>query len=129
MVTMEECSAYASKIKATDYWKQHKGWLRVNLHHGAGHRSAKYYRAWSGRQRCVVLPKWARSEIVMIHEFAHCLTDRTTGGDYSGHGTHFCGHYLNLVGELLGEDYKNRLMEQFDEDGVRYHFQKSKNKG
>ncbi len=114
---MEWCADYAEVIKNSDHWKKHKGWKRVTLHHGAGYRMAKYQYS----KKRIVLPKWARSKQIMIHEFAHCLTHRTIE-DHSGHGTYFCGHYLKLVEELLGDTAAKALTRSFENHGVRYKF-------
>jgi putative metallohydrolase (TIGR04338 family) len=115
---MNELKAYCELIKETDYWKKHKGWKRVKVKDGRARQSACY---WS-HDRSVAFPKGLRTPCVAIHEMAHCLTHKTTGDNYVGHGTHFCGHYIKLVNELLGYEMAMKLQKQFDEDGVRYHF-------
>lgn len=116
---MEWCEDFKKEIMDSEHWKKHKGWAYVNLHHGAGHRSAGYYSARRGKQRTVTLPKFARSKAMMIHEFAHALTDRTHK-NASGHGTYFCGHYIALVQELLGRDRGEHLASHFKDHGVRF---------
>ena len=118
---LDDCNEFLKKIIATQYWHRHKGWKRINIGDGRG-RSSACYKPW---KKQVCLPLWARNEHVMIHEMAHCLTHRTQNDPNGGvgHGTHFAGHYLNLIDELMGMDEAMKLMESFDEKGVIYHLQ------
>jgi len=116
---LDDCHEFLKKIMATEYWKRHKGWKRIKIGDGRGRRSACY----KPHRRQVCLPLWARNEYVMIHEMAHCLVHKTQGDSRVWHGTHFAGHYLQLVDELLGMDESSKLMESFDKKGVKYHLQ------
>lgn len=118
--TLGECEIFAKKIVESDYWKSQKGWKKIKLKCGRGCRNA-FYRP---SDRTVTLPKWARNEHVIIHEFAHYLTHyltHRTHEDGSAHGSFFAGHYLMLVDELLGSDHSMALMEHYEKQGVRYN--------
>jgi len=130
--SMDECRAFIQVITSSHYWQRHKGWKRITLKDGRGCRSASYwrgkiYRYGNGTVKRVkvsemTLPKWSRNKFVIIHESAHWLTDRTTE-DSTSHGSHFAGHYLNLIDELIGTDAAMGLMASFEEKGVKYHLQ------
>jgi putative metallohydrolase (TIGR04338 family) len=116
MTTLDEVRDYMDAIIASEYWTAQKGWLRVKVGDGRGRRNACY----KPSRRQVCFPLWARSEWIIIHEMAHCLTYRTTK-DGTGHGTHFTGHYLSLVEELLGTREAIALAESFTKHGVRWY--------
>ena len=116
MKCLGEVQGYMDRITNSEYWQSLKGWKRVRVGDGRGRNRACYKP--SSKQVC--FPIWARSEWIVIHEMAHCLTHKTTGG-YSAHGTHFCGHYLSLVEELLGLDKAIELSESFKSQGVRWY--------
>ena len=113
---LHEVRAYMDMVIASQHWTKHKGWQRVRLEDGRGRRSACY----RSHKRSIAMPTWARSEWIVIHEMAHCLTHRTTGAA-SSHGTHFTWHYLMLVLELLGQEAHDALAEQFIGKGVKWH--------
>lgn len=114
--TLDECKTYINEIINSDYWNKHKGWKRIKLRCGRGCTNA-FYRA---HDKSITLPKWARGKMVIIHECAHWLTRKTTE-DGTSHGSHFAGHFLMLIDELLGEEHSAALMQQYEELGVIYH--------
>lgn len=61
----------------------------------------------------LVLPRWARSEYVILHEIAHLLTP----GDR--HGPRFVGALIGLLCRYLARD-ANELMALADEMNVKY---------
>jgi putative metallohydrolase (TIGR04338 family) len=113
--SMEELKLYCINITESDYWKKHKGWKRFTVSDGRGRRSACYKP--TKKQLC--FPKDMRTPEIAIHEMSHFLTAKTSKG-VPNHGSHFCGHYLNLVNELLGSKAFESLKEAFDEGGVKY---------
>ena len=116
MESMESVRSYMDRVMGTEYWGRMKGWTRVTAADGRGRRSACY----KPSKKQVCFPSWSRSEWIIIHELAHCLTHRTTKSG-TGHGTHFVGHYLNLVEEMLSRDTAVQLAESFTQHGARYH--------
>lgn len=116
MESLDEVRAYMGKVTGSDHWKAQEGWQRVKVGDGRGRRAACY----KPTKKQVCFPLWSRSKWIIIHEMAHCLTHRTTK-DGTGHGTHFAGHYLSLVEELLGSDSAHALAESFSKHGVRWY--------
>lgn len=113
--SLEECKEFAREIVNTKHWIDNKGWKRIKLKSGAGCSNAFYRQS----DKSITLPLWSRNKLVMIHEFAHYLTHKTME-DPVGHGSHFSGHYLLLVDEIMGEEFSHALMEQYEEHGVKY---------
>ncbi len=60
----------------------------------------------------LTLPRWARVELIILHELAHCLS-------WDGHGPVFCSYYLKLVRRFMGEEMYVELRDWFDDFGVK----------
>ena len=117
--TLDECEAFAERVKATDYWQSNDGWMKVSFGDGRGRRRACY----KGAFRRVCLPKWARNRWVIVHEMAHCLTHKTHGMDVPAHGSTFCTHYAHLARELFGTGAAALLVAKFNEHGASHNAQ------
>jgi hypothetical protein len=66
----------------------------------------------SGR---IALPKWARSERVMLHEIAHHAAPR----DAAAHGPEYARIYVELVRTFMGEKPAARLLAAFEAHRVK----------
>lgn len=117
--TLSECESFAILIVSSDYWQSCKGRKRFKLTDGRGRRRACYYGRNGSKADRYALPKWARSRWIIIHEFAHGLTDHVHE-DAPWHGSIFCSHYLSLVRELLGNEAAEKLANSFIEHGVKF---------
>ena len=62
------------------------------------------------------LPKWARSEAVVIHEAAHYVTGHVYGQGSAWHGPEFVAVYLAMLARLLGLDFDALKRSAFDAD-------------
>jgi hypothetical protein len=91
--------------------------------------SAWFVRRW-GKRRILVLPGrngghgngdfitlgvWARQEIVVLHELAHCLAPR----ECAAHGPEFAGVLLFLVRTKLGTEAWTKLRGEYRRHRVR----------
>jgi len=61
------------------------------------------------------MPKWARSEMVLLHEVAHCLTPWT----FAAHCPEYAGVLLALVRRVMGPSPAQTLEDAFDRQRVR----------
>jgi len=57
------------------------------------------------------LPKWAMTPSVICHEMAHIVTQQKCMFD--GHGPVFCGIFVELVHEFMGQEYGTDLQWAF----------------
>ncbi len=80
---------------------------------GRGRRHACSQRAWFGGE--IRLPKWARHELIVLHELAHARIPR---GE-AAHGPRFAAEYLRLVRRHMPEEFGFALRESFEREGVR----------
>lgn len=70
----------------------------------------------------IKLPRWSRSDLVILHEIAHVVTRRN---GYHGplpafHGREFCANYLALVRRFLGKDAGDELKACFKKHKAKY---------
>lgn len=63
------------------------------------------------------MPKWARSEGVLLHEIAHFLN---VGLGRAPHGPEYCAFWLDLTERAMGQEAATELWRLFDKHGVRY---------
>lgn len=71
------------------------------------------------------LPRWARSEGVILHELAHGVADITcdyqNNDDMAPHGWQFAEIFLDLVRHFMGAAAGERLRKSFRANRVRYY--------
>ena len=118
------CQEYINKIVDSRWWKARTDVERVTAWDGRGCSNASA--GWHGnygryRRRRegwgINLPRWARVEVVILHELAHVLTRRYKT---PSHGRAFCRNYLALVGCWMGKDQAAKLRASFRECGVKW---------
>ena len=79
---------------------------------GFGHR-----RATADVNGVLQMPKWARSELVLLHEVAHCLTPWS----FASHGPEYAGVLLSIVRHGMGPARAQTLEDAFDRNRVRWN--------
>jgi putative metallohydrolase (TIGR04338 family) len=80
----------------------------------------------------ITIPKWARTNAIVIHEVAHVLnnrchrlpsvneyTARIHAADYSPHGAAYTRVYLDIVKAMMGEQASKDLRKSFDAAKVK----------
>ena len=81
-----------------------------------------------GGPSIINLPRWARHEVVVLHECAHSITiqkycPNETAGEYqslAAHGPEFVGIFLELLVKHTSLD-RNSLKQSLDERGILYY--------
>lgn len=68
----------------------------------------------------IMIPRWARSSDVVIHELAHVITQRTYGLKVAGHGWEYCAVYLKLVLYIMGREAHDALKAEMKAQRVRF---------
>jgi len=72
---------------------------KATFHHGLFFNGVKAKkRGYRTYYKKIVLPDWARSKHIVIHEVCHALTERLDGG----HGKYYVGTYMLLLNKYLG---------------------------
>lgn len=118
-VSVDECQAYVDRVLARKRLQRKFPRLpkKIVVHHGGGNRRATAYQDLG--QRMIKLPRWARSEMVILHEVAHHVADSSDGQRW-GHNWKFCQVYLVLLREMMGVGTERALRDQFRVRRVRY---------
>lgn len=109
--TVAELQAYVDGLLGTRWFRARWGrWGRIVVTAGRGRRSACAH-----GQHEIRIPRWARSELVVLHEVAHCLTDARA----AAHGPEFAGVMLALVRQFMGPGAAASLRSSFRSHRVR----------
>lgn len=69
-------------------------------------------------------PKWARQEIIVIHELAHwCVHGRYRpphSEEVASHGREYANIFLELVGHFMGSEVRAELVDAFKRHRVKW---------
>jgi hypothetical protein len=80
--TLERLQAYVEEVRAAAWFVARWGERSFEVRPGFGHRHAT-----ADRDGRLQLPRWSRTELVVLHEMAHPLTP----AGYAPHGPEFAG--------------------------------------
>lgn len=109
--TVERMQAYVDGLAAADWFVARWGARRFDVRPGFGHR-----RATADAEGVLQMPKWARTELVLLHEVAHCLTPATA----AAHGPEYAGVLLALTRRAMGPATAQRLEDAFARQRVAW---------
>ena len=109
--TVERMQAYVDGLAAADWFVARWGGRSFEVRPGFGHR-----RATADRNGVLQMPKWARTELVLLHEVAHCLTPAAC----APHGPEYAGVLLALVRRGMGPAAAQSLEDAFAGQRVRW---------
>ena len=109
--TVERMQDYVDALCAADWFLARWGMQAIEVRPGYGHR-----RATADEHGVLQMPKWARTELVILHEVAHCLTPRTC----AAHGAEYAGVLLALARRAMGPATAQRLEDAFARQRVRW---------
>lgn len=117
--TIDQCQAFADHVTKAAWTKKHMPALalyRRTVQHGGGASYARtdHYTIW--------LPAWARCDMVILHELAHCFV---TSHRYAHHGREFAHAFLRLVRRFIGRDAHAALRQSFRTHRVRCTLRRS----
>jgi putative metallohydrolase (TIGR04338 family) len=109
--TVPLLQAYVDALAATSWFEARWGSRTFDVRPGHGHR-----RATAARDGVLQMPRWARTEVVVLHEVAHCLTPV----EFPAHGPEYAGVLLSLVRRAIDPGTGQRLEDAFGRHGVRW---------
>jgi putative metallohydrolase (TIGR04338 family) len=109
--TVERMQIYVDALCAADWFLARWGTQAIEVRPGYGHR-----RATADEHGVLQMPKWARTELVILHEVAHCLTPRAC----AAHGPEYAGVLLALARRAMGPATAQRLEDAFARQRVRW---------
>lgn len=114
--TVEEISAYLETARQHKWWKTQFGafpYQPFRVRPGFGARHAH------GGGTTITLPIWARTELVIWHEIAHCIT-QWKYPSRAAHGREYAQIFLSLIRHYLGQAAHDALKAAFRTYHVRY---------
>ena len=115
-----EIEQYVDALFKKSWFKRRWGSTRVpSVHDGRGYVNACSYGGM------IVLPRWARTRLVILHELAHEVTPTSAGG---GHGRYWACAFLELVYYEMGEEAYKILRDSFKKNGVKYTMKRQMNR-
>jgi putative metallohydrolase (TIGR04338 family) len=109
--TVEALQAYVDGLVAAEWFSARWGDRWFEVRPGYGHR-----RATADERGVLQLPRWARSELVVLHEVAHCLVPTS----FASHGAEYAGVLLSLVRRQLSAGVAQALEDAFQRHRVRW---------
>ena len=109
--TVEVLQAYVDDLGAAEWFRSRWGARAFDVRPGHGHR-----RATADGNGVLQMPRWARTELVLLHEVAHCLTPTM----FAAHGAEFAGVLLSLVRRAVDPATAQRLEDAFARNRVRW---------
>jgi hypothetical protein len=115
--TPAEMAAFLTKVcNRAPIQRRYGPFLRssIEVRDGRGCRSALGSTYW------IKMPKWARTEYIVLHEAAHSLTRRKHGLLVAGHGREYASIYLDLIRFGLGVEAHDALKASFIEHRVKF---------
>lgn len=70
----------------------------------------------------ITMPRWARTQYIVVHEVSHSIQVRTYGRrlDMAWHGWQFCDIYLRLVLYVMGREAHDALKASFKAARVKF---------
>jgi putative metallohydrolase (TIGR04338 family) len=111
LATVERMQAWVDGLCAMEWFVARWGSRSFDVRPGFGHR-----RATADENGVLQMPKWARTELVLLHEVAHCLTPSTC----ASHGPEYAGVLLALARRGMGPGTAQRLEDAFASERVRW---------
>ena len=110
--TVAALQAYVDDLAASDWFLARWRARRFEVRPGYGHR-----RATADGDGVLQMPRWARQELIVLHEVGHCLTP----ADVASHGAEYAGVLVCLVRRRMGPGPAQALEDAFLRHRVRWH--------
>ena len=110
--TVEILQTHIDELVTSDWFAGRWGRRSFEVRPGYGHR-----RATADRNGVLQMPRWSRTELVLLHEVAHCLTPER----YAAHGPEYAGVFLSLVRRRLSPAAAQALEDAFARHRVRWN--------
>lgn len=109
--TVDKLQAFVDDVAGSDWFLARWGPRTFEVRPGHGHR-----RATADANGVLQMPRWARAEVVVLHEMAHCLTPVA----FAAHGPEYAGVLLALVRRAVSPGTAQHLEDAFARHRVRW---------
>lgn len=117
--TVGDMQQYIALVIRSRYWKNHHGdhwWVLVK--DGRGRRNAGADCAGLHNGGYLLMPRWSRCELILLHEMAHLISHRKP---HAPHGRLFAKTFLDLVRWKMGKEAHAALRAAFRKHRVKWH--------
>jgi putative metallohydrolase (TIGR04338 family) len=111
LASVETMQDYVDRVARAEWFRARWGQRSFEVRPGFGHS-----RATATADGVLQMPRWARSELFVLYEVAHCLTPE----QYAVHGPEYAGVLLSLVRHQLGPGPAQALEDAFERHRVSY---------
>jgi len=111
---LKEVNTYINHILSSHYWKKLNGSWHIEVRDGRGRKAACAF-----DRETIALPKWARQDVVIIHELAHTVVNFNSR-KVASHGREFAKTFLGLVKRFMGRESYLLLKESYKKNHVHY---------
>ncbi len=123
---MADVQAYVVKVQASKVLQRRFGGaLTKSFEVGDGRRRTNAGGGYWG----IYMPRWSRTDQIILHEMAHTILIRMQGSNVSAHGWMYANVYLQLVKTMMGAAAHDMLKESFREHRVRFAEKKTRAAG
>lgn len=112
LTTVPQIEKWIAKLMKKPWFKRNFYVAEVIIRPGRGARNASCLRF--GPIAELTLPRWARTEGVILHELAHGIVPARV----ALHGPEFAGTFIYLVEKVMGKDKADLLRDSFREGNV-----------
>ncbi len=109
--TVAAMQGYVDGVAATGWFLDKWGPHTFDVRPGHGHK-----RATATPAGVLQMPRWARRELTVLHEMAHCVTPVT----FAAHGSEYAGVLLALVRRAMGLGPGQALEDAFGRHRVKW---------
>lgn len=109
--TVERMQSYVDALVGAEWFLARWGARTIEIRPGFGHR-----RATADVNGVLQMPLWARTELVLLHEIAHCLTP----AGFAAHGPEYAGVLVALARRGMGPATAQALEDAFTQERVRW---------
>lgn len=109
--TVAALQAYADEVAGSGWFTARWGARTFVVRPGHGHT-----RATADPAGVLQMPRWARRELTLLHEMAHCVTPVTV----AAHGLEYAGVLLSIVRRAMGLGPAQALEDAFARHRVKW---------
>lgn len=111
-MNLEEVLLFVTKVTSSEWWLRRSPVPVIKIRDGRGDKRALSYQS----DGVIILPKWARTRPIILHELAHVLTNN----ECEPHGSEFAANVMDLYKKFLGKRWALVLADRFRANKIRW---------
>jgi len=115
---VEDVAVYADKVFGSK--RVRAAFPNAALHDTPRVKDGRGIRNAKGGRFFISIPRWARNDVVVLHELAHTITQRVWPINCAGHGWQYCQTFLKLVLYMIGREAHDAFKAEMKATRVRF---------